>query len=239
MNDDQKITVMFFATLKDLAGTNQISLPLSVGLSTLNDLRKVLSRDYPQLAAHLSSSVAAINQEFAFPGDPIKAGDEVAFFPPVSGGQSWPEIYRITPDAIDLDDLTRQITAPATGAVCIFTGMVRGETNADGTLVQTARLEYEAYESMAVAKMQQVASEIRERWPLVQGMALVQRIGKLDVGTPTVLIACASAHRDQGCFDAARYGIDRLKEIVPIWKKEVGPNGESWIEGDYVPKPGE
>lgn len=87
--------------------------------------------------------------------------------------------------------------------------------------------------------MAQVAQEIRDRWPAVQGIAIVQRIGKLYPGTPTVLIACTAAHRDTGVFEAARYGIDRLKQIVPIWKKEVGPDGESWIEGDYIPHPGE
>ncbi len=92
---------------------------------------------------------------------------------------------------------------------------------------------------MAEAKMRQVADEIRSRWPNVEGIAIVQRIGWLDPGTPTVLIACTAAHRDTGIFDAARYGIDRLKEIVPVWKKEFGPNGESWVEGEYFPKPGE
>jgi molybdopterin synthase catalytic subunit len=85
--------------------------------------------------------------------------------------------------------------------------------------------------------MKQVAQEIRQRWPLVQGIAIAQRIGKLQVGQNTVLIACSSGHRDEGCFEAARYGIDRLKEIVPVWKKEVGPAGETWIEGEYRPNP--
>jgi molybdopterin synthase catalytic subunit len=90
---------------------------------------------------------------------------------------------------------------------------------------------------MAIAKMQQVAEEIRQQWPLVQGIAIVQRIGKLEVGQNTILIACSSGHRDQGCFEGARYGIDRLKEIVPVWKKEVRPDGASWIEGHYLPTP--
>jgi molybdopterin synthase catalytic subunit len=90
---------------------------------------------------------------------------------------------------------------------------------------------------MAEAKMKQVADEIRAQWPTVEGIAIVQRIGPLDPGTPTVLIACSAAHRDTGVFEAARYGIDRLKEIVPVWKKEIGPNGEEWVEGEYVPKP--
>ena len=87
--------------------------------------------------------------------------------------------------------------------------------------------------------MCQVADEIRQRWPTVEGVAIVQRVGRLHPCTPTVLIACTSAHRDTGVFDAARYGIDRLKEIVPVWKKEAGPDGEEWVEGDYIPKPGE
>lgn len=87
--------------------------------------------------------------------------------------------------------------------------------------------------------MKQVADEIRARWPVVEGVAIVQRIGKLYPRTPTVLIACTAAHRDTGVFEAARYGIDRLKEIVPIWKKEVSPDGEFWVEGEYIPKEGE
>lgn len=92
---------------------------------------------------------------------------------------------------------------------------------------------------MAEEKMMQVAEEIRSRWPTVEGIAIVQRVGRLYPRTPTVLIACTAAHRDTGVFDAARYGIDRLKEIVPVWKKEVSPSGEIWVEGDYFPKPGE
>ena len=104
---------------------------------------------------------------------------------------------------------------------------------------ETAYLEYEAYVPMAEAKMKQVAEEIRAKWSSVEGIAIVQRVGKLYPQTPTVLIACTAAHRDTGVFDAARYGIDRLKEIVPIWKKEFGPNGEFWVEGEYIPKAGE
>jgi molybdopterin synthase catalytic subunit len=116
--------------------------------------------------------------------------------------------------------------------------MVRGITQR-GDPHETSYLEYEAYIPMAEAKMIQVADEIRSRWPVVEGIAIVQRIGRLDPGTPTVLIACTAAHRDTGVFEAARYGIDRLKEIVPVWKKEVSPRGETWVEGEYRPTPGE
>jgi len=150
----------------------------------------------------------------------------------------YPTIYSITESEIDLNDLLAQITLTSTGAAAIFTGMVRGETKR-GEPHETVYLEYEAYVPMAEAKMKQVAKEIRQKWPTVEGIAIVQRIGKLYPKTPTVLIACTAPHRDTGVFEAARYGIDRLKEIVPVWKREVGPDGDEWVEGDYIPMPGE
>jgi len=150
----------------------------------------------------------------------------------------YPTIFSITEDEIDLNGLLTQITLTTTGAAAIFTGMVRGETTR-GDAHDTEYLEYEAYIPMAEAKMKQVADEIRAKWTVIEGIVIVQRIGKLYPKTPTVLIACTAAHRDTGVFEAARYGIDRLKEIVPIWKKEVSPEGQFWVEGDYFPKAGE
>jgi len=150
-----------------------------------------------------------------------------------------PTIFTITEDELDLNALLAEITLPSTGAACFFTGMVRAETQKEGQPPQTQYLEYEAYIPMAEAKMRRVAEEIRQRWTTVEGIAIVQRIGRLYPKTPTVMIACTAPHRDTGVFEAARYGIDRLKEIVPIWKKEVGPDGEEWIEGDYLPQAGE
>jgi len=151
---------------------------------------------------------------------------------------NFPTIFFITEAELDLNDLLAQVTLTSTGAAAIFAGMVRGETTR-GDAHQTEYLEYESYVPMAEAKMKQVADEIRQRWGVVEGIAIVQRIGRLYPKTPTVLIICTAAHRDTGVFDAARYGIDRLKEIVPVWKKEVGPDGAEWVEGDYIPKPGE
>lgn len=148
--------------------------------------------------------------------------------------QNYPTITLITEEPLDLNDLVSRITLPTTGAACLFTGMVRGITTRDQPH-QTLYLEYEAYQPMAEAKMRQVAEEIRQRWSAVEGIVIVQRVGHLDPGTPTVLIACSAAHRDTGVFEAARYGIDRLKEIVPVWKKEVSPDNEVWIEGEYIP----
>lgn len=233
-----KIQILLFATLKDLAGRNRLTLTLDLAEATIADVRQALSGEYPQMQRHIDAAIAARNQEYAFPQDAVMDGDEIAFFPPVSGGADsaeWPEIYALAPQPVSIDDLMARITVPATGAICVFGGVVRGETVRDQSVEQTQRLEYEAYEAMALAKMRQVAAEIRERYPLVQGIAIVQSVGTLQVGENTIVIACASGHRDQGCFEAARYGIDRLKEIVPVWKKEVRPDGSAWVEGAYLP----
>ncbi len=240
------ITVLLFATLKDRAGADRLSLDLAEA-ATVAALKERLAADVPVLAPALPTALVSVNHEFAFAEDALHDGDEVGLFPPVSGGgpppdDDRPTIFHVTNDPIDLDALIAAITRPSTGAACLFTGMVRGVTRRTGDAIgphETTRLEYEAYVPMAEAKMRQVADEIRARWPAVEGIAVVQRIGPLDPGTPTVLIACSAAHRDTGVFEAARYGIDRLKEIVPIWKKEIGPNGEVWVEGQYTPTPGD
>lgn len=232
-----QITVLLFATLKDLTGQSKLTLTLSESTVTVNAVRTALITRFPDAAASFQSAVCAVNEEFAFAADSVKDGDNVAFFPPVSGGEQGPQIIQLTTDAVDHDALIAAITTPATGAVCLFSGLVRGQTQRDGHMPHVETLIYEAYEPMAHAKMQQVAQEIRERWPLVQGIAIVQRIGRLEVGQNTVLIACSSGHRDEGCFEAARYGIDRLKEIVPVWKKEISTEKQTWVEGHYTPIP--
>lgn len=236
-----KISVLFFATLKERAGRERLDVELAEA-ATVAGLKAQLAAQTPALAPALPTALTARNREFAFAEDVLQDGDEVAFFPPVSGGAAaGPTVFRITSDPIDLNALVAGITLPSTGAACVFTGMVRGvTTRPDRDAIgphATARLIYEAYTPMAEAKLRQVADEIRARWPSVEGIALVQRIGPLDPGTPTVLIACTAAHRDTGVFEAARYGIDRLKEIVPVWKKEIGPAGETWLEGHYTPTP--
>jgi MoaE-MoaD fusion protein len=235
------IKLLFFATLRDKAGVKSKEFQIPDTMSVL-ELKNKIIREYPGLQPSMESVVVAINREFAFDDFIIPDRAEVALFPPVSGGgnptMDYPTIYSITDTAFDLNDLIAQITLPSSGAAAIFTGLVRGITN-KGKQKETLYLEYDAYVPMAEAKMKQVAQEIRREWPSVEGIAIVQRIGKLYPTTPTVLIACTAAHRDTGVFEAARYGIDRLKEIVPVWKKEVGIKGEEWIEGDYRPKIGE
>jgi molybdopterin synthase catalytic subunit len=127
---------------------------------------------------------------------------------------------------IDINKIVEQITLDTTGAACVFTGIVRGATTR-GTPHMTNELEYDAYEVMAESKMNQIAGEIRSRWKEVEGIAFVQRVGKLTPGTVTVVIACTSSHRDSGIFEAARYGIDRLKSCQFGKKKSarMGRNG--------------
>jgi molybdopterin converting factor subunit 1 len=232
-----QLNVKLYATLKDRAKANQVTVQLEDG-ATIGMLRQKLAADYLALASTLPRCLAAINQEFADDDAVIRVGDEVAFFPPVSGGvdsPTLPTLPRITSDARDLNQIASSLTLPTTCAVVLFTGAVRGsEQNKKVT-----QLFYEAYAPMAEAKLRQVADEMRAHFPDIEGVALIQRVGTLSVGETTIVVAVSSPHRDQGSFEAARYGIDRIKEIVPVWKKEIGPNGEEWVEGHYTPKSGD
>ena len=232
-----KVSVLFFSTFRDQVGASRIEIEIPEGI-TVAEFKEIIGQMYPSLAENMDFILVAINKDYAFEDEVIPEGAELAMFPPVSGGSGFPEIFSITEDELDLDTVLNSVTLPSTGAACFFTGMVRGSTTR-GEERQTEYLEYEAYKPMAETKMKQVAEEIRTKWPAVEGIAIIQRIGILHPGTPTVLIACTAAHRDTGVFEAARYGIDRLKEIVPIFKKEVGPEGEEWVEGDFIPKPGD
>ena len=233
-----QITVLFFASLRELVGKKESALDIPEG-TNVKEFKALIGEKYPTLVPSLDTTLVSVNKEFGFDEDIIPTGAEVALFPPVSGGAvsklDHPTYFAIEEGKLDLNDLVDQITTSTTGAACVFTGMVRAVTKRD-IPHETKYLEYQAYHAMAVEKMEQVAEEIWDRWPAVVGIAIVQRIGHLNAGTPTVVIACSAGHRDSGVFEAARYGIDRLKQIVPVWKKEVGPDGETWIEGDYFPK---
>jgi molybdopterin synthase catalytic subunit len=236
-----QITVLFFASLREMVGKKESALDIPEG-TNVKEFKALIGENYPILVPSLDTTLVSVNKEFGFDEDIIPTGAEVALFPPVSGGAvsklDRPTYFAIEEGKLDLNDLVDQITTSTTGAACVFTGMVRAVTKRDNPH-ETEYLEYQAYHAMAVEKMEQVAEEIWDRWPAVVGIAIVQRIGHLNAGTPTVVIACSAGHRDSGVFEAARYGIDRLKQIVPVWKKEVSPDGETWIEGDYFPKAGE
>lgn len=147
-------------------------------------------------------------------------------------------VCRITESDVNLDELLVEMSMNSTGAVVMFSGLVRGITGKERPH-DTSHLEYEAYKPMAEKMMMRIADEIRAKWPDIESIAIIQRIGKFYPGDPTVTVACSAAHRDTGVFEATRYGIDRLKEIVPVWKKEFTSQGASWIEGDYIPGQGE
>ncbi|MEJ2750156.1 MAG: molybdenum cofactor biosynthesis protein MoaE [Anaerolineae bacterium] len=237
-----ELQIRLFATLKDRAGQDRLQISLDEP-ATVQTLLDRLTAVYPNLAPILPATLVAVNKNFASAATPITPDDEVALFPPVSGGSGQPgdgelphpTYFAITEGELDINAIHARLTQPDVGAIVSFTGSVRGQTQREGLPPQTIHLEYEAYSDMAEAKMAQIAREIWQRWPQVKGIAIVQRIGQLAVGQTTTFVACASGHRDQGVFDAARYGIDRLKEIVPVWKKEVGPDRSVWVEGHYRP----
>lgn len=233
-----EIQVRLFATLRDRAGSNSLSIDVPDG-ATVRALLDALATQHPSLRGAVDTALVAVNEEYAFPEDSLADGDNVALFPPVSGGSEtgWPEYFAVTPDPLDLNEITAHITRPDTGAVAVFSGAVRGVTRQDGEPVATNYLYYEAYEPMAEKMLHLVANEIRAQYPKVQGIAIVQRIGRLEIGEVTILVACSSGHRHDGIFEAARYGIDRVKEIVPVWKKEFGADGDFWVEGPYRPTP--
>jgi molybdopterin synthase catalytic subunit len=134
-----------------------------------------------------------------------------------------PRLFEITDQAISVDEVVSRLSDPAIGAIVAFVGVVRGET--EGRAVQY--LEYEAYAEMAEATLRQVGQEVYERWQTVQQVAIVHRTGRLQIGETAVVIALSAPHR-QEVFDALHYAIDRIKEIVPIWKKEVRTDGAEW-----------
>jgi molybdopterin synthase catalytic subunit len=226
--------IKLFATLKDRARADEIAVRAGDPL-TVRELRQLVATQFPALAALMPQTLVAVNQQFAFNEDTVRDTDEVALFPPVSGGMDYPTILRITPDPIDLNELQRAITTEYDGAVVIFTGTVRKFSAGEVTL----QLEYEAYTEMALAKLRQVAVEMREKFMGIHGVALVQRTGPMQVCEPTVAVLVGAGHRGDGAFEAARYGIDRLKQVVPVWKRETRPDGSAWVEGDYVPVRGD
>ena len=230
-----KVKLLFFANLKNIISKSRIDLTLPDGANVLQ-LREILLGSYPQLKEVLPNVIVSINQEFAFDEDLIPEGAEIAFFPPVSGGSD--TRVAISEDPIDINSLLSEATRNTTGAAAIFTEIIRGETTR-GKPFTTIGLEYESYIPMAEAKLNQIADEIRKTWDQIETIILIQRIGYMDSGTPTVVVICTSSHRDLGIFEAAKYGIDRIKQIVPVWKKEIGPDGDVWIEGEYFPKKGE
>jgi molybdopterin synthase catalytic subunit len=220
--------------MRELVGTSALKRDVTTN-ATVADIIDILYAEFPKLAQVAPRTIISVNKEFADLKTPLSEGDEVAFFPPVSGGTDAnnSDKFAITVDPISLDEVAAKVVKPETGAVAVFGGVVRNVSAGK----DVAHLEYEAYQEMAIAKLRQIAAEARQKWPKIVDIAIVQRIGHLEVGENAVIIAVSSPHRYDGCFEACAYAINRLKQIVPIWKKEVSPDGTDWVEGDYLPSP--
>jgi len=218
--------------LKDIVGSRQLDMDVPTG-ATINDLWESLESRYPKLGPYRSIALTSVNEDYVTREAVVADGDEVAIFPPVSGGAtSEPvvsdrprEIYRLTREAIDARELGTMILRPEDGAICIFEGVVRN--NSKGKT--TRYLEYEAYENMALKTMEEIGGFVRSAWD-IGCVAIVHRLGRMEIGETSVAIIITSPHR-RASFDACEYAIDRLKKIVPIWKKEFFEDGEIWIEG--------
>lgn len=214
-----RVTIRYFAVLREAAGRSAEERVLSPGTS-VGDLLDRLAEDYPIVDRLRAYSRVMVNQEYVPLDHPLSDGDEFVIIPPVSGGAG---PFRVVQEPIDPDEVTAAVAAPDAGAIVTFQGTVRD--NARGRRV--LYLEYDAYPAAAEKTLAQIGDEIRERWG-IDRVAITHRIGRVEIGEPSVVIAVASPHRAEA-FDACRYAIDRIKEIVPIWKKEAYEGGETWI----------
>lgn len=178
---------------------------------------------HPQLAGYRPFTLFAVGQDYVPAEHPLKAGDELCLFPPVSGGADG-DLYEVVERPLSPDAIAAAVDHPGAGGIVVFSGVVRNETG--GRPVKL--LEYEAHPPMAVAKMREIGEAARTRWPGVKRVAMQHRIGRLEIGEASVLIAVSAAHRAEA-FEACRYAIDTLKRTVPVWKKEHFEDGEVWV----------
>jgi len=146
------------------------------------------------------------------------------------------KLFEITDQPLSLDDVAARVSRVNCGAITTFGGMVRGETVTQEGKRGTDFLEYEAYTEMAEQMLARIGQEIQERWPKVEAVSILHRTGRCEIGEPSVVIAVATPHRGDGCFEACRYAIERLKAIVPIWKQENWADGQVWVEGPRQPE---
>ena len=228
-----RVRVLFFGMLKDRMGKSSDLLELPEGAS-IRDLLAHYATEVPRLKESLPALAVAVNQVYASPEAKLKAGDEVALLPPVSGGSAnetvQPARYAsIVRNPIDSQQVLNSIKRGEDGAALVFEGVVRNQSRGR----KTRYLEYEAYEEMALQQMESLAAQALTQFQ-IRDVAIVHRLGHLEIGETSVLIAVASAHRAAG-FDACRWLIDSLKRTVPIWKKEYFEDGAVWGDGEPFP----
>jgi MoaE-MoaD fusion protein len=217
------ITARLFARLREQAGTDCEELDVAGG--TVADVYELLALRHPGLERDRAHVRAARNEEFARWEDPVVDGDEVAFIPPVSGGTGAAHLIELTTEPLDVRLTEVAVAHSGAGAICSFTGVVRDNNRGE----PVTRLEYEAYGGMAERQMRLIAEEIAERWPGTR-VAMIHRTGRLEIGEASVVIS-VSAPRRADAFEGCRQAIERLKESVPIWKKEFARSGAVWLEG--------
>jgi len=220
------VRARLFARLRELAGTDNESVELPTG-SNVADVFDAVARLHPGLAADRNAVRVALNQEFVDWDAVVADGDEVAFIPPVSGGAHGAGVlFELTSRPLDARRMETAVAHKGAGAICTFTGVVRDSSRGRSV----THLEYEAYAEMATAQMRKIADEIAEKWPDAR-VAMAHRTGRLEIGEPSVVVSVSAPHRGEA-IAACKWGIDRLKETVPIWKKEHAADGTYWIEGD-------
>jgi molybdopterin synthase catalytic subunit len=229
------IRVLFFGVLRDIVGLREDRLEVPEG-GRLAWVFEHYAARFPRLQEMSASIVLARNQHFAAVSDAVSEGDEIAFLPPVSGGlgQFTQQItdeagnfFALTRDPIDSADLRRRLLRGPDGAVVLFEGVARNNTKGR----PTRYLEYECYQAMAVKMMAQIGAELAGRLP-VSRIGMIHRLGRIEIGEASVVVAVAAPHR-QPAFEAALDGINRLKRLVPVWKKEYFADGEVWVEGQW------
>jgi MoaE-MoaD fusion protein len=225
-----RVRVLFFGMLKELAGKSADEVDLREGASVRDVLAHYESK-LPQLNPALASIAVAVNQQYSHPDAELKNNDEIALLPPVSGGTANPAHRRacITRAVIDARRIVDELKRGEDGASAVFEGIVRNQTRERKTLY----LDYEAYEEMALQQMESLAMQALKQFQ-IRDVAIVHRLGRLEIGETSVLIAVASAHRGPA-FDACRWLIDTLKKTVPIWKKEYFEDGAVWADGEVFP----
>jgi molybdopterin synthase catalytic subunit len=224
------VSLRFFASLREAVGQKEMHLDLDDG-TTVDGLKTRLAASYPRLGELLPRVVCAIDDEYVSGDERLHNGSQVALIPPVSGGAE-PGLYWVTYEPLDAQKLAGLVRTDADGAVTLFYGVVRNHS--EGRDVE--RLEYEAHESMAARQLEEVANETRRRFPAVTQVGAWHRIGVLELGEASLLVAVSSPHRKES-FEACHWCVDRIKEVVPVWKKEHWAGGSAWVEGHAVEPP--
>lgn len=223
MTQEFTINILYFAVCRDIVGASEEQIRIRGG-ATISDVLSHIGSIHPNLCRVLPSVRCAINREFVAQDAPVSAGDEVALVPPVSGGAPVVERFVVAAEPILAHSAVDLLDDPPgkRGALATFVGIVR----ADSRSKSIEHLEYQAYVPMALAQMVRIEAEVRSKWEILS-LAIVHRVGLLAVGEVAVSIAVSSEHRAPA-MDACRYVIERLKQDVPIWKKEVATDGSEW-----------